>query len=380
LNPESSIAGLPEAVRSMLGPVEVYPFLDAVALREMSKFSEITNVHGLALHPISLPPDPDGLLESSGCLEDLPTAVFVQLREAIRTRPQILLRGTFAGTMAHPFPVAALFCQDDAAIAQAWDALLWREEPETPAEPALTFIHCSKFPQPILLSLPDEGVALILGTDDPRPGLFVALEWANRHWGARNELIKLKKLEAGSEPSVILDGGSFVFRDPPQSGPGAAESSTTLVYPGESIPISWEEILRESLPELTDVGEADLLLAGAEPWCAEGGGRLAPFWKNPVLPAPLLLHAERWQTAALAPGALPFGLAVSSGGQIDWQASSEEGFVIAPRSMTPAPFVNSAVPRRPSRHYTHRAMKPEAMELWALGLPSPEVLGPGSTL
>ncbi len=379
LKSESAIAGLPETVRAMLAPAEVYPSLDAVALREMSKFSETTNVHGLPLHPLALPPDPDGLLESSGCLEDLPTSVFVQLRERLRARPQILLRGAFAGTMTQSFPVAALFSQDDAQIAQAWDALMWREDPVNATEPALTVIHLSDFPQPILLSLPDQNVALVLGTDDPRPGLFIALEWANRRWNARNARIKLKQGELGEEPSVILDGGSLIFNEPPESAGGDAQPTTTLVYPGESIPVSWEEILQESLPTLAELSEADLMIAGAEPFCAEGGGRLAPFWRNPILPSSLIPHSERWQEAALSPGALPFGLAVSPDGNIDWEATSEDAFVIAPRDRTPRPFLPTSMPQIPSRHYTHRAVKPEAMELWALGLPSPEVLGPGST-
>lgn len=372
---QTALAGLPEGARKLLGPVEVYPALDAVAFREMSKFSEVTNVLGLPLQPVTRPPDPDGLLESSGGLEDLPTAIFVKLRETLRSLPQILLRGAFAGSMTHPFPIAATFPRDAAHIARAWDALLWRGNEALAVEPSLTVIHLPDFEEPILLSLPDEGVALILGTDDPRPGLFVALEWANRHGKARNELIQLKKLPPEAEPSVILAGGSFVFDDEPREPGGPSEP--TLIYPGESIPISWEATLHESLPVLAALEAEDLLPAEAEPWCGEGGGRAAPFWRNPILPAPLLEVSERWRAAALHPDALPFGLAVTEQGQIDWNATPDDAFVVAPRSAVPRPFPRSAAPREPSRHYTHRAMKPEAMELWAMGFPTPEVLGPG---
>lgn len=372
---ENALAGLPDCVRGILGNAEVYPSLDAVDFREMSKFTEVTNVHGLPIHPIRRPPDPDGLLESNGLLEDLPTAVFVHLREALRATPQILLRGVFAGSLSHVFPVAACFPRDDAHLARAWDALLWRDNPAA-AEPALTVLHLPDFNEPLLLSLPDEGVALILGTDDPRPGLFVALEWANRHWKARNDLIQLKKLPPEAEPCVLLAGGSFVFNDRAED-PGAGPSPT-LIYPGESIPISWEEILRESLPTLAELAEEDLLLAQAEPWCGEGGGRAAPFWRNPILPAPLLEISERWRDAALHPDALPFGMKVDQTGRIDWNATPDEAFVIAPRSALPPPFLRSPAPSTPAKHYTHRAMKPEAMELWAIGFPSPEVLGPGA--
>jgi len=335
LNSETALAGLPEGARSLLGSVEVYAALDAVDLREMSKFSERTNVWGLPVHPILSPPDPDGLLESSGWLEDLPTAVFVKLRETLRAQPQILLRGEFAGTMSHTFPVAATFPQDAAHIARVWNELLWRgEEPTT--EPALTVVHLPDFEEPILLSLPDEGVALILGTDDLRPGLFVALEWANRHWNARNELIQLKKLPREAEPQVILAGGSYVFEDRPieEGSPPAP----TLIYPGESIPVSWEEIVRESLSALGGLKAEDLLLAEAEPWCAGGGGHAAPFWRNPMLPAPLLELSAKWRESALHPDAVPFGLTVDEAGDIDWNATPEEAFVVAPRSAVPPPF------------------------------------------
>lgn len=371
---DTDLAGLPEGARNLLGSVEVYPSLDATDFREMSKFAEITNVHGLPVHPISRPPDPDGLLESSGRLEDLPTAVFVKLRETLRSCPQILLRGAFAAEMRHPFPVAALFPRDAAHLARAWDALLWRDAPAASPEASLTLIHLPDFEEPILLSLPDEGVALLLGTDDPRPGLFVAIEWANRHWKARNELIQLKRLPPGTEPSVVLAGGSFVFEDRPATE--EATPAPTLIFPGESIPVSWEDTLRESLDTLAALTVEDLLLAESEPWCGEGGGRAAPFWRNPILPTPLVRASQRWREAALHPEALPFGLVITASGEIDWNATPDDAFVIAARSAAPDPFPRSASGQRPVKHYTHRAMKPEAMELWAMGFPSPEVLGP----
>lgn len=371
------VPNLPEALTALLGHAGILGALGPEDLREMSKFGERANVHGLPLHDLSRPPDRDGLLESSGAAVDLPTSVYIQIREALRAQPQILLRGAFAGEMRHRFAVAALFPQDHAGMAQVWNALMWRGPQFEEQTPALTVLHLPDFPQPILLSLPDEGLALILGTDDPRPGLFVALEWANRHWNARNELIRLRQLQEGNEPSVMLPGGSFLFEPGVRANGDDHPPTQALVFPGESVPVSWESTLRETLPTLAACDEADLLLAGAEPWCAEGGGRTSPFWRNPFLPVSLLRHSPPWRAAALHPDGFPMGLSLDAAGRIDWAASQDDAFVVVPRAASPPPFVASLGPFLPSTHYTHRAMKPEAMKLWAMGFPAPEVLGPG---
>jgi hypothetical protein len=256
--------------------------------------------------------------------------------------------------------------------------VLWRGDSGGGAEesPGLIVIQIPEFSESALLSLPEEGLALMLGTDDPRPGMLVALEWAHRRWEARNELIKLKRLPAGSEPMTILPGGSFVFEAGGESG---GEAGWTLIFAGESVPVSWEAILLEEAPGLGGLDPAEVVLAGAEPWCAAGGGLSGPLWRNPVLPWSAVKDCERWREAGLHPDALAFGLAVDERGDIDDGATPETAFVIAPRGALPRPFARSTGPQRPSVHFTHRAMKPDAMKLWAMGFPTPEILGPGST-
>lgn len=371
---DAPISGFPVALQRLLARTEIYPGLEAVDFREMAKFGEATNIWGLPLHPLRRPPDPDGLLESEGGIDDLPAELLGALRRELATQPHLLVRGRLAGSMAQALEVSAIFPRSAAQLAQAWDALLWRgPEGADDSPPGLTILQLPEFPEPALLSLPEEGVALILGTDDPRPGLVVALEWVNRRWRAREELMKLKRLPATEQPLKLLAGGSFLFG----GGAAAGADRWSLVYPGDSVPISWERTLLELLPELKGCTEADLLVAGAEPWCGQGRGLAGPFCRHPLLPAALLRDSERWRKAALDPDALPFGLTLTPGGDVDWGATPEDAFVVIPRHAVPAPFPAEAGPLRPAAHFTHRSAKPEAMELWAMGFPSPEVLGPG---
>jgi hypothetical protein len=372
----SPVGDFPGPIRALLERTEVYDRLEAVDLREMAKFGELTNVRGLPMHRIDRPPDPAGLLEAEGGVERLPHRVFRELQNAISAEPQILLRGRLGGSLPTSYPVAVLMPRSAAHVAQAWEAVLWRGGAPEEGSAGLIVIQMPGFSESALLGLPEEGLALMLGTDDPRPGMLVALEWAHRRWAARNELIKLKRLPAGSEPMEVLPGGSFVFEGGEKEGAGEARGGT-LVFAGESIPISWEATLMEEAAGLEGIEAAELLLAGAEPWCAAGGGLAGPFWRNPVLPWSLLKGCERWRAAAMHPDALPFGLCVDSRGEIDDGGSSEQAFVIAPRGALPPPFAATVGPYRPQTHYTHRAMKPDAMKLWAMGFPTPEVLGPG---
>lgn len=376
------ISRISESVRSLLRGAEIYPGLSAVDFREMAKFTELTNIWGLPVHTLLRPPDPDGLLESEGGVENLPDGMIADLRAALAAEPQLLVEGRFAAGTTLPFRVSALLPRSAAHLAQAWDALLWpagETREHSPGEDSpvsdLTLIQIPDFPESALLSLPEDGVALILGTDDPRAGLFVAMEWSNRRWSTRNEFIKLKRLLATEELLVLLPGGCFCFLESSSAEGGG--TGWTIVYPGETVPVTWEEILSEAVPALRSFGRADLMLAGVEPWCAAGGGSCAPFCRNALLPFPPLRDSALWQKAALHPDAIPFGLRIDEGGEIDWQGSPDDAFVIVPRHAAPNIFPRSAEPLRPQAHFTHRAVKPEAMELWAMGFPSPEVLGPG---
>jgi hypothetical protein len=96
----SRVADFPGPIRALLERTEVYDGLDAVDLRETAKFTELTNVWGLPLHPIARPPDPSGLLEAEGGVERLPNRVLRELKDALGSEPQILIRGRLAGSLA----------------------------------------------------------------------------------------------------------------------------------------------------------------------------------------------------------------------------------------------------------------------------------------
>ncbi len=334
----------------------------------MGKFTEQTNIHGLPLHPIAKPVRGEGIRESAGTLEEVSTPagrkLSDHLRELLASEPLLEVRGLAGAGCRIPFRVVALAPQSRAELAQALDLIFWPPKNFTGLGDAeLTILQIPSSEDQILLSLPALGLALILGSDDLRPGLLIALESAHRFWNKKSQTSELKSKE---EEIRLLPGGSFLLQD--------SEGKTALVFSGESVPDQWEKTLVEKIPELARCNPSEIVLAGAEPWIAQGGGWVSPFWRNPFFPASLLSSAPRWSEAALHPDSIPFGVPVNAQGEIKLTDADENAFAVIPRSAIPTPFVSSGHPAKISRLLTHRHSKNEAMELWAKGFPPPEIV------
>lgn len=364
-----SLAAAPEPIKALFRGVEVYDGLDSDDLREMGKFGETTNIQGLPVHPIVRPHAGGVVREFGEALADLPKDLLRRLRGAIGHEPSILVRGSLAGACRDPLSVVALFPQSEAHLAQALQTCLWpgRREVDSPVADDLYLIQVPDFDEQMILSVPTARAVLVLGTDELHGGMLVALEWANRRWTPGAE-----KNPSQNSPIRILAGGSFVF----DSGTTEAGKSSgpVLVFTGESVPDSWEDALVTQIPSLAGRPGIEPLLGGGEPWVAQEGGWLCSLWYAPPLAAVALAGSPAWEAAALHPAALPFGVRVNEAGALDLAGSSEEAYVIVPRRAMPPPFPCSAAPVKVTRVLTHRHSKEEAMDLWALGFPHPEII------
>lgn len=357
----------------------VYDGFDATDLRETAKFHELPNVLGLAAHDLARPPGEAALHQIAGRLDAIPVSggsALGLIRDALGDEPTILVRGLAAAGCSRPFRIAGFFPQRHAALAQAFEAMLWPDAADAPGSD-FRILALPDAADAFLAYLPDLRFAVAMGTDDLRATLPAAIEAAHRTWIARTE----RHYASGGGPTSdvggarweeirLLPGGSFPFREAP------ASPAFTLVYSGESLPDGWERYLQEHSPALARLATADLAPAQAEPWVAEGGGRLAPFWRAVPLPARALGAAPAWRIAAEHPDAIPFGARIDAEGRLDLEGSPEDAFVVVPREAIPAPFAGGAVESarvlpRVGAILTHHASKDDARELWARGFPMP---------
>lgn len=362
--------------------VEIYDRFDDEDLRETSKFSETTNVLGIAIHPIGRPTGDASILEIRGRLDAIPVTsgdAKEMLRGLIVGRPWILARGLLAAGCSRPARIAGLFPYDRAELAAAFRAAT-TPDPAAAGPADLYVVQIPHAPDRLIAHMPDIRLALALGTDDPRAALPIAIEAANRLWRERTA----RNLEGGGshdrdprgakwEEIRLLAGGCFAANSPalPASSGSSAVPSPTLIFTSETAPNAWEESLASlDILAAAGVSTSDVLVAQAEPWVAEGGGVVCPLFRNPPLAARILAGSARWRAAAEAPGALGFGLPVDSRGRVRIEDAPEDACVVVPREAVPAPFAASAAPARVGRVVAHGIAKNEARELWARGFPA----------
>jgi hypothetical protein len=367
----------PEEIRALFRGVEVYPGLSAEDFREMAKFKESPNLCGLPAHSIRRPLRGEKIREFSSPVRDLTRHKagdpIGNLRSLFSEEPSLLLRGRLAEGSARPFCLTALVPQSHAHLAQGIDALFWPAGP-VEAESFPSDLHLILWPnsaEQLILHLPASKLLISLGTDDPRAALIVVVEAAHRLWSERTrertERETLgERIPPGWEEMRILPGGSFALHTESEGG--------SLVFLSETVPDGWAGALQRNFDPLMGRDARESLLAGAEPWVAEGGGLAIPFWRNPPLPASLLASVPCWRDAALHPDALPFGVKIGDRGEVELEASRDDAFVIVPRARIPQPFVCDSSPTRIRRVVTYRYAKQEAMERWARGFPAPEIL------
>jgi hypothetical protein len=359
----------PEPIKALMRGVEVYAGLAGEDLREMAKFTEQTNVLGLPIHPIARAASGDAVREFFGPLADLPGGMIKHLRAALNEQPMLAVRGFLAGGSRRPFAVLALFPQSHAELAQGWRQLLWPgPDHDQPLETHLILLFLPDFERPLMLSIPESKLAVIVGTDDLRGAMLMSIELAHRYWTP--QAMQESEAEAPLPEVFILPGGSFLVDS--QSAAVNEMGPQTLVFSGESVPVGWEEQTPKAIPALAGRPSVEVTLAGAEPWVAQSGGWVCPLWFNPPLPAELLAEAPAWREAALHPAAVPFGVRVSEAGEVELRAGEEPGFVIVPRIVVPYPFAGSAAPAKVARVLRHSRAREAAMALWAVGFPAAE--------
>lgn len=368
------LAAEPEAIRALFLGSEVYDGLGQHDFREMAKFWEAPNIHGLPMHPISRPVGGELIQEFPGTLAEFmaahPTSPLKRLRRLIERESVLAVRGTLAAGCSRPFRVTALVPQTWAHVAQGFDAVFYPPDP-APEPSDLTIIQIPDTSEDgrrafqLTIHFPGSRLALALGTDDLRPALLVAMEAANRLYTERTRRINEAGGEKKPEEIRLLPGGSFVLR--------RGDSGATLVFSGESVPVNWERSLVETIPAIAQAAPAAVALAGAEPWVAEGGGFVCPLWRNAPFPAAALAEAG-WSEAALDPDALPFGVEPDARGEAKLDSSEEGAFVVAPRARIPAPLASAAERTKIAEVLTHRNAREEAKELWARGFPPAKVI------
>ncbi|GEM_PF-2801483 len=357
---------LPPAVADLLDGLQIYTGLSTEDLREMGKFRELPNISGLPVHPLRHPLAIETeLRESTRPVAELPRDFLKALRAQLGREPVLKVEGLAAGASANPTRVTAFFPQREAHLGYGLVSILSRAplEGQEPVGEQVVWLQCPEDEEQLLLTVPAGNLLILLGTDDLRPGLLATLELTHRRWGSA----ATPDEPAASGRPRLLAGGSFPFND---AGGGPA-----LVFSGASTPDRWERHLAERVPALRDVEPAALALAGAEPWVAEPGGWLSPFWANPPLPAGGLGASAAWRERALAPEAVPFGVEIGPDGGIDLGREGDEaGFVVVPRQAAPPPLATAADRIQPRHVLTHRHAREEAMALWAIGFPPPEMV------
>lgn len=348
---------------------------DATDLREMSKFTEAPNVLGLPVHAISRPVTAPVMFDAL----ELPAEIENRLTEKFRVEPSVCVYGTLAAGCARPIRVAVITSQRGAHLAAFFQAVLFPDDPAAAEDPGATptapldlcVVIAEDVPDPALavLLMPGRGLVLALGTDEPRAPLFAVMEAANRIWTERNRLIRAKdpSLE-GAEEVRLLPGGSFVF---------AEGEGRTLFLAGETLPHDHPAGLRERVAALGDVPAVVIDAAGAQPLVAGGGGVVAPLLRSVLLPASVAEADPVILAAASEPGSLPFGVGVDATGRLS-VAESAEGLFVVPPGRPASGLLSAALrrPVRPDRLVCLANTRTEAMELWALGFPSPT--DPGS--
>lgn len=357
-----------ELLSELLGDHQVYADLSAEDLREMAKFDEQPNVLGLAAHGLRRIPGVQAPYEVHGSIRDLNPSFRRRLHEAIHREPLLCVRGSLAGASRSPFQISAYFAQDQAHLAAGLQAILWPAPAGADFPSAhLHIIQICDSPDVEALFFPAESLLLLLGSDDLRPALMIALELAHRAWRPPSAAEPPAEDAPAPLPEILLlPGGSFALT--PDSAP------SELVYSGDAMPVAWEKTLAQKLAALYGRPGAETILAGAEPWVAQTGGWTLPLWFNPPLPARLLGANAAWREAACHPDALPFGVEINGRGEIDFKRSPGEAFVIVPRRAMPPPFARSAAPVRIGKVSTHKHARPEALELWAMGFPPPVLI------
>jgi len=364
------------ALRRLFEGLEIYPNLAGEDMREMAKFTEETNILGLPVHPIAQPVRDLPAAEFPGALADLPVEHAGGAIRAFRTlfssEASILVRGNLAGATERPFRLSVIMPQSSAHLAHGLERMLWpiTQETESARETwtsDFALILWPDYDDQVVLHLPAEGIGLVLGTDDLRAGLIMVVEAAHRIWGERRAQHEAAPKVEGEkwEDIQILPGGCF-----PLIGSDDAE----LVFAGDSIPDEWEKWLVQKIPTLAVREPIECLLAGAEPWIAEGGGWISPFWRNAPLPAQMLAQSPDWTHAAEHPDALPFGVHINAQGEMKLNESNDDAFVIVPREAVALPHINTLERFRIAKIWTHKSVKSDATKLWAIGFPKAEII------
>lgn len=175
--PKFDPATLPPPLARLLKGKEVFPGLTATDLREMSKFSELPNLAGLAAH--TLKRNAEGGMRNAEFLSTsstFPSEISSALDWELSRVPTLLIRGALNGAGEGPFRVAVFVPQAHAWLAQALHRMLWpvAEEPDFRPEYSLLIwpapLH-GRGGEVVTESFaghwPGDGFGVVIGYDDP---------------------------------------------------------------------------------------------------------------------------------------------------------------------------------------------------------------------
>jgi hypothetical protein len=231
---ENEAWGVPVTLKELIAGRELVEGLDAVELREMSKFTELPNVWGLAAHPILFPYRETG---DAAWDERVRTA----MAKLVGMFPLIVVRGWVGGEALQAFVP-----QNHARVAAGLAALMrgtgtagvteggervrtlaiWPEGPRDKRGRAIV--------QRMEKTWGDEELTVLIGTDDLAAGLrAVGLEQAARESG---RLLRVGELDAAGRRAA-LGVGTVLFgvgvdvegHVPPLEGEGVEDAGWVVM-------------------------------------------------------------------------------------------------------------------------------------------------------
>lgn len=306
----------PRLLEKLLAGHQVLHDLAADDLREMCKAREITNLLGLAAHLIERPLRPEwdpGIdLKARNDWPDLGEGYYRALAYWVNVQPMICVRGWLAGAAEAALPVEVYAPLHGAQMAMAAHSMLWSGYADLPLdnEPFSARIRILCWHEPLLTRRgrevldrfigywPAAGFALTIGYDDPALIADILWDVAQRTWEEQTRAGRIVEEEGRLE---VVDGrAKFVETESPS-------------------PSEWLESLDTLLEEKS--GDATFM---------------TPMWANPILPADCLNAGPDWRAAALAAGALPFGVSINIDGEFPTESS--KGWIIIPREALPPPM------------------------------------------
>lgn len=332
-------SALPPMLAELLQHAEILSGLGTRDLREMSKFDEVRNVEGLAVHPVHRP-DPGRLgmddADARSIVETpaLPDGVSRSVSRAMCVQPFVVTEGTLAGAGSAPFAVRTLIPMPHAHLASAMGQMLW----PWPGD-------AGDFPvQYTLLQFP----GVVIGRDGE-----VLIERFIGHWPGRGLGVAIGFDDPALAARLLLDAAGRGW---------AQEGGASRLFEGGKRRVTVQEVGKarvdcaEELKEVTAAAQ----VAMAEPLFVEldeagAVGAVSPVWRNPLMPVSALGLDAGWSVAAREVGALPFGDVVDDKGRLPLEKVAMEpgsrqgrlrdldrGLVVVPRGAIPAPWMSEA--------------------------------------